>query len=73
MRKLMLALALAVAASACGGGGGGGGLPQQQRLEDTFGAGFGQAFRANPNSDPRDPAAGDVVPADLTRDATPIP
>ena len=73
MRKLTFALVLALAASAWGGGGRGGGLPPQQRLEDTFGAGFGQAFRAAPNSDPRDPAAGDVVPADLTRDATPIP
>lgn len=37
--------------------------------EDAFGTGFGTAFRASPNSDPRTPADGDIVPLTLTQDA----
>ncbi|MBC7768927.1 MAG: hypothetical protein H7124_09075 [Phycisphaerales bacterium] len=72
----MLILALALGVSACGGSGGGGGLPPPPPaapLEDTFGAGFGATFRADPNSNPRDPAAGDIVPVDPTKDATGVP
>jgi|APFEC2959095136_1045048.scaffolds.fasta_scaffold00031_31 hypothetical protein len=39
-------------------------------IEDGFGAGFGTAFRADANSVPRDPVAGDIIPLDLTKDAT---
>jgi hypothetical protein len=71
----LIALALAAGLTACGGGGGygGGGMPPAQRLEDMFGQGFGQTFRADPNSDPRNPAAGDIIPLDPARDATPVP
>lgn len=40
--------------------------PPPAPVEDQFGAGFGSAFRANPNSDASDPAAGDIIPVSLT-------
>lgn len=42
------------------------------RIEDGFGANFGTAYRADVNSSPRDPVAGDIVPLDLTKDPTTI-
>lgn len=77
MRTFFVLAAAALVLSACGGGSGGGSvnvgqLPSGQPLEDSFGAGFGQAFRAAANSDPRDPAAADIVPVDLTKDPTPL-
>ncbi|MGD2133703.1 MAG: hypothetical protein PVI23_12990 [Maricaulaceae bacterium] len=47
--------------------------PPATPLEDTFGTGFGTAFRADPNTDPVDPMAGDIVALDLTADPTEIP
>ncbi len=35
-------------------------------MEDQFGKGFGKAFRADPNSEPRNVVEGDVVPVSLT-------
>ena len=76
MPRLIAALMLAAGLAACGGGGGYGGMlpnpPGPTPLEDTFGTGFGATFRANPNSDPRDPAPGDIVPVDPARDSTPV-
>lgn len=46
--------------------------PPAPRLEDGFGANFGTAFRASPNTDATDPAAGDLIPLDLTKDAVTI-
>ena len=39
------------------------------RIEDGFGANFGAAYRANPNTDAMDPMADDIIPLDLTKDA----
>ncbi len=33
-------------------------------LEDNFGTGFGQDFRAAPNSAPANPSPGDAIPVD---------
>ena len=33
--------------------------------EDQFGEGFGEAYRADPNSEPRPVADGDVVPVSM--------
>jgi hypothetical protein len=42
--------------------------PPAAKLEDQFGAGFGTAFRADPNTEAKDPAPGDVNPVDPTRE-----
>ncbi|MBW3560219.1 MAG: hypothetical protein KY449_10715 [Proteobacteria bacterium] len=47
--------------------------PAAAPLEDQFGVGFGAAFRASNNTDPRDPAEGDLVPVSFTTDPVPIP
>ena len=77
--------AAAVALAACGGGGGkgpgggGGGGPgpgpgtPSAKLEDSFGGGFAAAFQKGAHTDPREPAAGDVVAASLTTDPVPVP
>jgi hypothetical protein len=39
--------------------------------EDRFGKGFGQAYRADRNSEPKNVVDGDVVP--VSRTAEPIP
>lgn len=39
---------------------------------DGFGARFGTAFRADPNSEPYLPAEGDIAPLDLTTEPKPI-
>lgn len=77
------AAALTASLAACdsgGGGGGGGGTPPTPpappapaRIEDGFGPQFGAAFRADANSNPRDPAAGDLVPVSFTTDPVNIP
>lgn len=36
-----------------------------KRSEDQFGQGFGEAYRADPNSEPRPVAEGDVVPVSM--------
>lgn len=43
--------------------------PPAAKIEDSFGPRFAAAFRADPNSDPIDPVAGDIsIPVDPTRD-----
>ncbi|MDI1363839.1 MAG: hypothetical protein PSX79_03065, partial [bacterium] len=61
-------MALAVGLSACGGGKDVAVVtpPPAAKFEDQFGASFGVAFRADPNSEARDIAAGDVITPSLT-------
>ena len=40
--------------------------------EDTFGAVFGMAFRADPNATPIEPKDGDIIPLSLTTEPTDI-
>lgn len=47
--------------------------PAATPIEDRFGVAFGAAFRAPNNSDPRDPAEGDLIPVSFTTDPLPIP
>ena len=42
------------------------------RVEDTFGDGFGEAFRADPNDAPRNVVDSDVKPVSLTTEPVPI-
>lgn len=42
--------------------------PPAPKLEDQFGTNFGIAYRADPNTDAKDPAPGDIVPLSLTTD-----
>lgn len=42
------------------------------RQEDKFGKGFGEAFRADPNSEPVPVSADDVKPVSLTTEPEPI-
>lgn len=42
------------------------------RVEDTFGDGFGEAFRANSNSEPRNVVDSDVEPVSLTTEPVAI-
>lgn len=42
------------------------------RVEDQFGDGFGEAFRADPNSVPRNVVDSDVKPVSLTTEPVPI-
>ena len=46
--------------------------PPASKVEDGFGVNFGTAFRADANTNARDPAAGDIIPLDLTKNATTI-
>lgn len=46
--------------------------PPAAKLEDQFGANFGTAYRADPNSVAKDPAPGDIIPVDPTKDAVTI-
>jgi hypothetical protein len=73
--RILLLIAAAGALAACDSDNNGAKVdlpraPEPQRLEDSFGAGFGQSFRADTNSDPRDPMAADLGPVDLTKDPT---
>jgi len=84
-RKLKLLIGASVLALAgCGGGGidvDGGApgtppvvvVPGQGTLENTFGAGFGALFRADPNSDATDPKDSDVIALTLIEDPVPVP
>jgi hypothetical protein len=70
-RRLALWAALAVTASAlaaCGGHGGQMAVitppPPPPKLEDGFGGGFGNLFRASANSEPVKPMATDVNAVD---------
>lgn len=40
--------------------------------EDTFGVGFGTAFRADPNATPIEPKDGDIIPLSSTTEPTNI-
>ncbi|MBA3525711.1 MAG: hypothetical protein H0T82_02160 [Sphingomonas sp.] len=42
------------------------------RAEDKFGKGFGEAFRADPNSEPANVSANDVNPVSFTTEPEPI-
>ena len=42
------------------------------RVEDTFGEGFGEAFRADSNAEPRNVVDSDVKPVSLTTEPVPI-
>lgn len=42
------------------------------RVEDKFGKGFGEAFRADPNSEPANVSANDVNPVSFTTEPEPI-
>jgi len=74
------ALAAVAGLGACGGGGDDDvavvtppPTPPAARFEDQFGANFGISFRAVANSDPRDPAPGDIIPISFTTDPVNIP
>ena len=77
--KLAGVAAMASGLAACGGGGSSTTAPPPPvvvpppviaPIEDQFGAGFGVAYRASPNTDPaRDPVAADLVPLSLTTEA----
>ena len=40
--------------------------------EDQFGKGFGEKFRADPNSEPKEVKDNDVAPVSLTTEPVPI-
>lgn len=42
--------------------------PPAPKVEDQFGTNFGIAYRADPNTDAKDPMAGDIIPLSLTTD-----
>lgn len=75
--KLSILALAGLSLAACGSGGGGvrgpGPVPPVAKLEDSFGAGFATTFQKAANSDPREPAAGDVIAVSLTSDPVPIP
>ncbi len=45
---------------------------QTARPEDKFGQGFGEAFRADPNSEPANVSSSDVKPVSDTAEPEPI-
>lgn len=84
MRSLLLRVtamvAVAAGLAACGGGGGKSTKKvttpppaAAPPLEDQFGVNFGTAFRVAANTDPRDPAPGDLIPICFTCDPVNIP
>ncbi len=44
----------------------------QGRMEDQFGKGFGEAFRADPNAEPAKVSDRDVEPVSLTAEPKPV-
>lgn len=72
VRPLLVPVTLALALAACGGGGGGSDKPGDPptvistNQEDKFGVGFGIAFRAAMNGEPRPVNDGDLVPVSFT-------
>ncbi len=77
LRNIALATLLAAALAACGGNDKAPAppvvvTPPAAKLEDSFGANFGTAYRADPNTEAKDPAAGDIVPLSLTTEPTTI-
>ena len=71
-RRIGFMLALGAATAACNSGvttappTGGGVVVPTARQEDQFGVQFGTAFRADNNSEPYNPADGDIVAISLT-------
>lgn len=66
-----LILAAGVSVSACGKNEGRDTVAPESRaesgrVEDQFGKGFGEAFRADPNSEPANVSEDDVKPVSLT-------
>ena len=47
-------------------------VPPAAKLEDQFGANFGIAYRADPLSEAKDPAPGDIIPLSLTAEPVPL-
>lgn len=45
---------------------------EASRLEDRFGNGFGEKFRADPNSEPEDVKENDVAPVSLNTEPVPV-
>lgn len=78
IRNVTTATLMGAGLAACGGGDNAAPpppvvvVPPAPKLEDGFGANFGIAYRADPNTDAKDPAAGDIVPLSLTTEATTI-
>lgn len=77
--RRIIAVALAgTALASCGGGGNDAPpppvvvTPPAAKIEDGFGANFGIAYRADPNTDAKDPVGGDIIPLDLTTDPVTI-
>ena len=79
MKSLLIrsALLLLIGASltACSSGGGGGTVtpPLAAKFEDQFGVNFGAAYRGDPNTEPKDVAAGDVITPSLTAEPVTLP
>lgn len=71
----VLAVASAALLSACGSGGGDTAVtpPPAAIGPARFGAKFATAFNASPNSDPIDPAVGDIIALSLTTDPLEVP
>ncbi|MDR3508363.1 MAG: hypothetical protein P4L64_10745 [Caulobacteraceae bacterium] len=62
---LIAAAGLSIGLSACSGGSSSAPTPPAPpKLEDKFGAGFGQDFRADPATTPGKVKSGDVIPVD---------
>lgn len=83
IRNFAIAAVLGVGLAACGGGGSDSPPPPPPpvvvpppppptKLEDSFGVGFGMAFRADMNTEARDPVPGDLIPLSLTTEPTTI-
>jgi hypothetical protein len=74
LRIATICCPLGLALAACGGGGGGGGSDKvaapptviTTAQEDKFGVGFGTAFRASPDSEPKIVNDDDLVPVSWT-------
>ncbi len=75
MRLSALALVLAAGLSACSKASNGSALspPSSVPIEDNFGAGFGQAFRAPASSTPVNPASGAAIPVNPTGQPLQVP
>lgn len=78
---LIFGLAIASGASLCAchreaGQGdafaGSGNGEESGRMEDQFGNGFGEKFRASPNSEPAKVRSDDVKPVSLTAEPLPV-
>ena len=76
---ILAGVALLPALAACGSGGGGGGNttttppPPSSLPQMKFGAKFAASFAASPNSDPVEPAVGDIIDLSLITDPFDVP